>query len=176
VADLPPLVLASDLTEYPGAPFADALVESASASVRADAGWHIAPVIEDTVTLDSDGGCSLMLPSLHVVEVLAVSDVTDADNPVVLSGWRNNAAGVLQRGAGFPAGLATVEVDVSHGYDECPGELLPVIAERCQAAGVNRTVSQEQSGQEMVSYVGGGPVPGSRMPRALRHYKLPARP
>jgi hypothetical protein len=176
VADLPPLVLPSDLEGFPGAPFADALVAAASASVRADAGWHIAPVIEDTVTLDSDGGCSLMLPSLHVVEVLGVSDVIDPDNPVVLSGWRNNAAGVLQRTAGFPAGLAVIEVDLTHGYDECPPELLPVVAERCQAAGVNRTVSQEQSGQEMVSYIGGGPAPGSRMPRALRHYKLPARP
>lgn len=165
-----PLVDPAALSGFPGAPYTDTVVAAASASIRADAGWHIAPQRTETLTLDHHGGVWLVLPTLHLVEV---AEVRNADGDVV-DGWTASRAGVLHRERGFPAGLGAVDVDLTHGYAACPPELLPVIAERCQTSTVNRSVSQEQSGKEMLTFL---PPPGSRrMRRELRHYVIPPRP
>ena len=63
------------MTAYPdllGSPLIgydpDAVLAAAEA-VRSYCGWHIAPAVEETVTLDGSGGRHLLLPSLHVTEV-----------------------------------------------------------------------------------------------------------
>lgn len=170
----PDLVMPDDLESFPGGPFDASVVESAANWVRSTAGWHIAPEITETVTLDSSGDPYLVLPTLKLSEVSAVRDVTDPDFPVTVTGWaKSRSKAVLYRRRGWPCGFEALEVDLVHGYEECPPELLPVIAERCQVSGVNRSVSQEQSGQEMVTYVSQA---GGRVPRELRRYQLPKLP
>ena len=56
----------------PGAPFDELLVEMAQESVRADAGWHIAPVRTETLYLTGHGGAYLPIPSRRIVSVSAV--------------------------------------------------------------------------------------------------------
>jgi hypothetical protein len=177
---LPPLADASDLAAFPGAPFDDALVISACAAVRAEAGWHIAPSVSETLTVDSPGGPLLTLPTLALTEVSAVRDVTDPDDTETLGDWRVSAAGMLARtnGQPWPAGFGVLEVDVTHGYDQCPAELLPVIAEHCQASTISSTVQQEASGSESVTYFGAG-ASGSvalRGDARVRRYRVGARP
>src|SRR5690242_2309236 len=107
--DLGPLVSAAALDGFRGAPFADPVVEAAAETVRADCGWHIAPVATQTVRLRTGRMDSVNLPSLRVLEVLAV---TDRDgNPV--TGWDYWEHGVLDRPGGFPD---TISVTFRHGY------------------------------------------------------------
>lgn len=123
------LVSSAELTDFPGAPFDDYAVDIAAASVRADAGWHIAPVVTETLTVDSFGGQLLVLPTRRITAVTAIRNVTDGTE--VVTGWRRMTTGIYRR-AGWPIG--TIEVDLSHGYAKTPLELLPVIARRVSQA------------------------------------------
>src|SRR5690625_141824 len=123
-----PLVDNDDLGDLPGAPFPATVLTAAAAAIRTDAGWHIAPVVAHTVEIETRCASVVLLPSLRVVEV---SEVRDGDTGAVLTGWRvNKRTGVLRRRGGvWPE---WIEVDLEHGYDACPPELHPLIAERAQ--------------------------------------------
>jgi hypothetical protein len=124
-----PLAIADDLDGLAGSPFDDVPVDIAGASVRSEAGWHIAPVTEETLSVYSDGSRLLRLPSLRVVEVDEVR-TTDAV-PIVLTGFTLRSGG-LWRSQGWPCGM--IEVDLTHGFETCPLDLLPVIAARASGA------------------------------------------
>jgi len=51
-----------------------AIVRQTQAAIRRYCGWHIAPSITETITLDGDGSRHLWLPSLHVTAVTAVTN------------------------------------------------------------------------------------------------------
>lgn len=75
---LPPLVdraLFASLTQgrIPAGVDVDAVLAAASQEIRRRAGWHIAPVIDETMTLDGPGGSILHLPTLRLIDVLSVS-------------------------------------------------------------------------------------------------------
>lgn len=160
-----------DLGDFPGAPFSEGVVDSAAAAVQRVAGWHIAPVVTETLTLDSDGGPTLVLPSLKVVSVTAVRNVTDPDAPVTLEGWRlRRASMTLRRACGWPCG--TLEVDLEHGYEACPPDLLPVIASVAKAGLTDQTLASKSVGPFAESYRDGGAGNFG----GLSYYTLPTRP
>lgn len=162
-----PLAMPGDLDGIDGAPFTESAVRAAGEQIRRLAGWHIAPEVAETLTVDSPGGDTLWLPTRHVVEVTAVRDVS-GDTPRELSGWRWSQSGMLSRRGGFPCGFRAVEVDLKHGYESCPVDLLPVIADR-----TNRRVMQESLGSRSVTYG----VDGDRtIDQTLSLYKLGPRP
>lgn len=150
------LVSPDDLTSYPGAPFADAVVDSAVAWLRDEVGWHVAPLVTETVTLDSLGGRTLILPTRHLVSVTEVRDVTES-TPIVMTGWRRSRrTGMLFLSCGWPQGFESIELDLVHGFEETPKQLLPVVVELCQSGMVNSRVSQESAGGESISLRTGG--------------------
>jgi hypothetical protein len=165
------LLSPEDLSDFPGAPFPARLVEAASESVRADAGWHIAPQVTETVAVHGDGGRILILPSRRVVSVTEVRDVSGG-SPVVLTGYRLAGGSVLYRDSGWPDGFAVLEVDMVHGFDTVPADLLPIVAARCKQASMDSTVTQESLGGRSVSFnvgrlaseVEGGPLSRYRLP------------
>jgi hypothetical protein len=143
------------LLAFPGAPFAPELVEAAEASVRSDAGWHIAPVVTETVTVRSVGR-EVVLPSLNVVSVTAVNGRA--------SGWELLPGGIL-RWAHIGLVLAVnapaysyssgsvVQVTLTHGFEACPADLLPVVAARAQmVAQATPAVQSETTGPYSVTY------------------------
>lgn len=162
------LVTASDLEGQDGAPFSPARVKSASATVRKMAGWHIAPSTPETVMVDHDGGHTLLLRSLYVTDVLAVRDVSGA-TPRDLTGWRWSQAGMISFAGGGPCGFRSVEVEFVHGYDECPDDLLPVIA-----SSIERRVVQESLGSRSVTLANDDIGMGASS--VLSRYMLRARP
>ena len=119
------LVNWSELDEMPGAPFSEGIVDIAVAQLRADAGWHIAPVVTETLTIASNGGSLLILPTRRIVSLSAVRDVTTGSTAV--TGWTRLGGGLWLGYRGFPAGL--LEVDLTHGYETMPADLLPVVAD-----------------------------------------------
>lgn len=143
--DYPYLVTASDLEGQSGAPFDPARVEAVAEALRLVVGWHIAPSVTETVTLDHDGAGILLLPSLYVTDVVAVRDVS-GDTPRDLTGWRWSSAGMIDLRGGAPRGFRSVEVDFVHGYDKCPPALLTAIT-----SGISGRVVQESLGSRSVT-------------------------
>lgn len=156
-----PLVQASDLAGFRGAPFSEQVTQAAAESVRADCEWHIAPIVTETVKLRARG--TLLL--LHSLRVLSIATIYD-DQGVLLSdyGWAPN--GILERPSGFPN---LVTVTYTHGYESCPVELLPVIAERALAQASGR-VRSESSGGRSVSLEGGD---DTALVGVLSRYRVP---
>jgi hypothetical protein len=128
------LVGPSALVEF--GTFTDTLVDAAVASVRREADWHIAPRLTETIELVVRRGAADELPlptrSFPDAQVL-VSAVTRGGT--ALTGW-DQADGVLilgHRPAGW-GGVGRIRVTLTHGFVECPPELLPVIAQRASSA------------------------------------------
>lgn len=157
-----------DLTGQPGASsVTEEIARSVGDQIRRLCGWHIAPEITETLTLDSDGARTLMLPSLHVTDVTSVRDVTGSE-PRELTGWRWSKNGMIELPAGFPRGFRAVEVDISHGYETCPPELFPVAADFSR-----RRVAQESIGGRSVSFVSAA---DGRLDSILSAFKIFGRP
>lgn len=168
----PPMVYPSDLDDFPGAPFPTSLVEAAEASIRAEAGWHIAPVVTETLTLDTDGGTFLRLPSLRVV---SVDSVVDAD-AAALGDYTLSRLGTLYRRRGWPWGFGGVAVTLTHGFDAMPAELVPVVVDRCRRllAG-DATQRTESVGPFTLSETFRGEGGATAVGGALARYRLPPR-
>jgi len=133
----------ADLADYPGAPFTQAVVDSAVAALRGDCGWHIAPQTTETLTVNGSPTQTLILPTLYIVGITAIRDVS-ATTPVTLTGWRMaSRAGLLWREEGWPDGFEVIEVDLTHGYTDIPAELLPAVAYYSQAQLADSNVSTE---------------------------------
>lgn len=128
------LIEAADLEPF-GPTVDAALIDAAVAALRSDVGWHIAPEVTETVLVESNGGRFIFLPTMHLVSVESVTDVTTSDAPVTLSDWRELttarfSAGVLEKVTGWPCGV--LEVEMTHGYETCPPDLLMALSERCR--------------------------------------------
>lgn len=161
-----------DLSGFPGAPFTAGVVDGAVGGLRSVARWHIAPSITETLTLDCDGGTRVVLPSLHVTAVTAVRDLSGS-TPAEITGFRWSKAGILFRAGGWPCGFQVLEVDIVHGYAECPPELLPAIAAACQSVGVGRHLASKGIGPFTESYRDSTGQPADP---AVQRYTLPSRP
>lgn len=157
---IPALVDASDLAAFPGAPFSADVVRAAAGSVRSEARWHIAPSVTETVRLDGTGGQLLLVPSLHLTGVTSVTNVAGS-TPAVLDDYTFSDSGILYRAAGWPAGFRNLEVVMVHGYDECPPELLPVVAAHARAAKSATGGADVRLGSLSISPASGGGGPAS---------------
>jgi hypothetical protein len=133
VPELPPLADPILLADYPGGPFSARTIASASASVRNDCRWHVAPVVTETVTVDGCLSRLLLLPTLRLVNVTGVEVLDDSSTTwLPITGWRIANAGMLYRATGWNYGPAGIRVTMQHGFAETPADLLPVLAARCQ--------------------------------------------
>lgn len=142
----PPLVSDDDwLSAFGAAPtvLQAARIAAASASVRSACNWHIAPVVEQTFTVDSPGGRMLTLPTLRLVEVLAVSQ-NGVDVDVDTLEWSHD--GYL-RGV-WVRRLQGVQVTIRHGFDAVP-DLLMVVADLSARA---QLVRRKAIGQRSVEF------------------------
>jgi len=146
---------------------------AAGAAVRAECGWHIAPRVTETLTLDSDGGYLLTLPSLFVVEVTAVTDADDA----ALEDWSVSSLGLLERTGCrlWPKGYGKVKVTLTHGLSKAPPDLVAVIVELARELKVSATTP---AGVEAIGPFTFGPAGGAgswttQRLSVLKRYRLP---
>lgn len=153
---LPPLVTPQSLVADSGGqlkasdPRLQAACAAASEAVRRYCRWHVAPVIEETITLDGSGGKILQVPSMRVVDVSAVC-INGEEIPADAYSW--SAAGLLElHGSRFPRRYRSVGVALRHGYDTAPdlSALASQIARFALASPMGRT--REQAGQVAVSW------------------------
>ena len=101
-------------------------LEQAEQAVRDYCGWHVAPVVTETVTLDAYGTARLFLPSLKVRAVDAVTVDGTALDP---SGYTWTEDGVLRRldGALWPHRGQSVAVTLTHGHE--PSEVAWIVGQ-----------------------------------------------
>ena len=119
---LPPLVTPDEFSAWTGGkiaaddPRVEPLLRGASAGVRRWARWHIAPVLEETLTGDGPGGQLLLLPTGRL---LAVLSATDAGQDVDVAGLDFSRHGMVSRGGGYSWSnrFGAVSVRVRHGWD-----------------------------------------------------------
>lgn len=119
---LPPLVTPEEFSAWTGGkvsaedPRLEPLLNGASAGIRRWVRWHIAPVLEETLTGDGPGGSLLLLPTGRLLEVLTA---TNAGETVDVSGLDFSRAGMVSRsgGLGWSNRFGAVSVRVRHGYD-----------------------------------------------------------
>jgi hypothetical protein len=142
------LVTPGNLSGFPGAPFAETVLDAAVATVREEAGWHIAPVITETVTLDGPASGILMLPTRRVTAILSVTDDGVLVDPTE---FYLREGGYLQRRYSRWGGRK-MTVEFTHGFDACPDTLLPIIAERARTLARGGVVRQESLGSRSVSF------------------------
>lgn len=116
----------------------EAAWDAACAAVRAYCGWHVAPSAQEDVVLDGSGSRVMMLPTLRLTDL---TDVTDDGTAVDSPEW--SAAGMVRKSTGgtWSWKFRSFAATMTHGYDDCPGELLGVIAEAASrgVAGVAAT-------------------------------------
>ncbi len=113
---------AADVASFTGGrlPANDAtaeLLNAALAAARRYCGWHVSPVMEQTVTLDGPGGRVLSLPTLNLVSVAEIDDdgevLTAADLRVARVGSVRKVSG-----GSWSQDLGSVTVKFTHGYTE----------------------------------------------------------
>lgn len=155
VDELPDLITVSDFNaatndRYAGDARIEPAIASASAAIRAYCGWHVAPVLDCSITLDGEAG-DIWLPTNALASVTSAK-VGGEDVTVTGSNRRGRV-----RLAHKACGLGNVEVDYVAGYDvaACP-DLMGVVVQRVMASVAMTTygVSQETAGGVSISYSG----------------------
>lgn len=129
--------------------------KAAQATIRRYCGWHVAPVVHETLRVTAFGGHTLLIPSKHIVDIHAVTcgvvDLTDDID------W--DEGGILRLDtACWPDKLGGVSIDLTHGYDplDVPDVimLMETIARRARSQpGV---ASQSVNGASVSYYSAGG--------------------
>jgi hypothetical protein len=91
------------------------LLDSAVAAVRRWCGWHVAPELTQTETVDGPGGALLRLPSLRVV---ALSAVTEDGVDLDLAGLEWSRIGLVRKKSGglWTSRFQGITVTMSHGF------------------------------------------------------------
>lgn len=144
-------------------------------TVRELCGWHVWPEREETLTVDTTGDPTIFLPTLRLVDVLAVT----ADGETVAPseyGWSSDGWIERSRTArppSWPAGPRAVSATVRHGLESCPA-LVAVCAQM-----VSRSLFSGQDGYTVGSISVGtrsGITPQSTEWRIIDHYRLEPTP
>lgn len=172
-----PLAIETDLSDFQaGDPLK--MLEWVSAVIRAYCGWHIAPVLTETLHVDGEGSRHLWLPSLHVTGVAEVKNNGEVVDPDQYD-W--SESGYLELRCGhFSTRPRGIEVTLTHGYDTAPGDLVEATVSIASRSGDTGGTVMERAGQVQVSFgtfngVSGGVALLDHEKAVLAPYKLPPR-
>jgi hypothetical protein len=116
------------------------------AEVRAFCGWHIAPVVTETITLNGSGGPVQVLPTLRLVDLVSI---TNDGALVVEPEWSTSGIVRAYRWTGRMRGVVA---EVTHGFEEWPAELLAMMAEMAAPASSLSGVKAVTSGAHQVTF------------------------
>lgn len=148
-------------------------VAAATQAIRDYCGWHVAPVEEETITLDGTGTDTLLLPSRLVV---AVTSVKVRGEDLVESAYEWSAIGALRRlGGCWPDAYRSVEITLEHGFTDMSvlADVVDSIAARVRMDPTG-AVSSQRAGTQHVGFfkghTGGGLLESER--NRLAPYRL----
>ncbi|WP_172121412.1 hypothetical protein [Actinomyces faecalis] len=151
-------------------PRLEPLIRGAEAAVLAWCGWHVTPVITQTLTLDGEGSASLHLPSGHVVDV---SEVKVDGRPLNRGCWDFSEAGMLRTRRGrFPDRFRCVEVTLTHGFKEAPALAAVVTRSVLAACASPMGATSESAGQVSIRWGRSGMTLSEEDKADLAPYRL----
>lgn len=130
--------------------------KAAQQTIRAYCGWHIAPVITETIRVDSRPG-DLLLPTQHVISI----DKVACQGDDVLDDCEWSRSGILRRRHGqWPDALGSIEITLTHGYEpeEVP-EVIMLMETIARRARSQPGVSSQSVNGASVSYYSAGGAP-----------------
>lgn len=165
------LVTNEELESFPRAPFPEQTLSSVCGMVRDIVGWHVAPVIEETVLVRSRSSRVLILPTLKVVEVTRVEDALTGRE---VTGFINWGDGTLEADRPFPKAC---KVTMRHGYESCPPALLvPIVDEVSAIKAGGRVRSESLASRSVTLEVSGSSLTGPLAGPVLARYTIRPRP
>jgi hypothetical protein len=172
VTALPDFAEASDLTDYRAGDPAT-IIAQAQGAIRRYCGWHIAPSVIETITLDGSGSRSLWLPSLHVTDIVSV---TDEGTQVAADDYDWSQTGYIHRRYScWTSRPRQIVVELIHGYDNIPPELIGVaVSLASRRASSPGGYKRETAGPFSVEF--GGREFLQEELAVLDQFKLPPRP
>lgn len=93
------------------------ILNRALAAARRYCGWHVSPVLTQTIVIDGPGGLLLQLPTLNVT---ALTSVAEDGVAVTLSGLEWSRTGQVRKlnNTGWTSKFGGLTVALSHGYDD----------------------------------------------------------
>lgn len=159
---------------------AQSIIEQAQSAIRSYCGWHIAPSVTETVTLDGNGSAHMWLPSLRVTDV----DSVENEGTVLSSedyDWSASGYLQLRTWGTWSDRPRQVEVTFTHGYTEAPPDVIEVAAAVASRAATSPAgIVRDQSGPFSVQYAtvngaAGGIALLEHEKAILDRYKLPPR-
>jgi hypothetical protein len=149
------MVTIEDLAYLPGAPFEADEVDGAVETLRKALRWRIAPEETETITFDvMHWETKLRLPTAYLVSI----DEVRANGVIVpsTSYQASKNLSILARvdGSYWPEGYGTVEVDMTHGYEEVPKDLLNILAAIAATSRRDQAVREAVAGTYVLPLVG----------------------
>lgn len=146
-----------------------AYVDGVSAAIRNYCGWHVAPVLVETLVLDGNGGSVLNLPTLRVV---SIDEVRVQGAAIPEPEWSHDGT---MRGS-WPDRYRAVEVDLHHGFESAAD--LNVVAMDALARAINSELGggAEQIGPFSFGASEGGVSFFAHERAVLDRYRLPSLP
>ncbi|WP_054812101.1 hypothetical protein [Nocardia arizonensis] len=99
--------------------------------IRDYCGWHIAPAIDDTMTVDGSGGTVQQLPTLALN---SVASITENGTALETTAYEWSRDGSLRRCGYWTTRYRGVVAVVNHGFAEVPENLVSVILDAASLA------------------------------------------
>lgn len=185
---LPPLVSIPEFVEWTDGrvSYTDKrvrpLLDGASAGIRRFCGWHIAPVLEQTLVLDGSGSRLLVVPTMRLSAVLALSNEGTAVDDLTTVDFSEHGM-VTWRGGRFTDRYGQVTARIRHGFDLAEVADVAQIVKQVTANALSSPMgaTQEQAGALSVSWattapgVSGGLSLLERDLAVLAQYRLSGR-
>ena len=157
-------------------PYLAYALQVASDMIRDHCGWVVGPLTTETLYLDGPDSRTLMLPTLNLVELVALTQNTV---PVDLSGMHPSRTGVIRSRTPFIDVFGQVAVTVRHGLDPVPSPIVDLTLQMAaRALGSPLGVVREQSLVANVTWtstaagVAGGTVIMEHEKLALAPYRI----
>lgn len=120
----PPLLTPEEYEAYLADP-TDTRIDAVTAYIRGRCGWHIAPSMTETLTLDGADARVLSVPTLHLT---AITSVTEGGVDVTADiEW--TALGLLRHPRRWADRWRSIVITVTHGYETVPADLSKIVAE-----------------------------------------------
>lgn len=122
---LPPLLTAAEFSAGTDGQIDEAdpriqpLIDGATAAIRRYCGWHVGPVVTETIRLDGPGGSVLTLPSLRVEEITDVVEHGRTWTAAELDDLEWSEAGMVRApGRCWTSRYRGVTVTLRHGFED----------------------------------------------------------
>ena len=145
--------------------------------IRDYCGWHIAPAIDETFTVDGSGGTVQQLPTLRLN---SVAEVTENGTVLEDTVYEWSADGSLRRCGYWTNRFRGVVAEVNHGYDEVPANIVSVILDAASRAIATPVGDASDEPEEMGPFKWGPRADPAALSaaqrRVLDHYRIPGRP